>query len=285
MRPQRILVLYKMSTYQYYQDRSECDRPDDCEVDRFQKTHDAHYRSLESIEQALVSRSLDYDKVERGQLKDYGNYDLIITVGGDGTFLEAARYTDEQLILGINSDPNWSVGRLCLARKETIGDYLDAMLSENFQHGSLNRMKISFEKACNVTYFINDILISHLNPASLSRYVLKINDSEEEQRSSGVWFSTASGSTGAVHSAGGPVLDIKSDNIVYMPRELYRGWTKKEYAFMGEVLSSGSRVEVSSLMAEGMVFVDGSHQRISFPAPERLLISRAENPLRLVVLQ
>ncbi len=43
------------------------------------------------------------------------NLDLIITIGGDGTFLRTAShiYNTNTPILGITSDPTRSVGALC----------------------------------------------------------------------------------------------------------------------------------------------------------------------------
>lgn len=48
--------------------------------------------------------------------------DLLIPIGGDGTFLSAAsRITDNKKpVIGFNSDPNRSEGHLCLPNKYTI---------------------------------------------------------------------------------------------------------------------------------------------------------------------
>lgn len=281
MCPRNILLLYKMSAFQYYQDVPDDCRPDFHKVNRFRETHEVHYETLTHIENVLKDRNLTYQKVERGRIDDYSEFDLIITVGGDGTFLEGARYIQDQLILGVNSDPKWSVGRLCLATRETFQDFLDGILSDEFETLLLNRMKADFKKSGQMIYFLNDILVAHANPASLSRYILSVDGQCEEQRGSGIWFSTAAGSTGAIHSAGGSILDLASGDFQYMPRELYRGWDHEDYQFLGGVFSGEVDVKVISLMAEGMVFVDGSHQRISFIVSEEVVISRAEAPLRL----
>jgi len=284
MRPSRILVLYKKSAFEYYQSMPPEMRPDCARDRRFRETHDRHYQSLEMIETLLRQRGLDYQTAARGETEDYNVFDFVITVGGDGTLLEGARYVEEQLILGVNSDPHWSVGRLCAATAETFSSQLDAILSDHFQPGFLNRMEADFERSGQQVYFINDVLIAHENPASMSRYSLTIDRESEEQRSSGVWISTAAGSTGAVHSAGAPVLNLESDKILYMPRELYQGWTHAPYRLLGGILDPETMVGLESLMNRGMVFVDGCHLRISFSAPERIKIRRAATPLRLAVL-
>jgi len=284
MRPSKILVLHKKSAFEYYQAMPSGMRPDCARDQRFRETHDRHYQSLETIEQLLQENGLDYCKAARGEITDYSLFDFVITVGGDGTLLEGARYVEEQLILGVNSDPLWSVGRLCAATTDTFPVLLNAIMSDHFQSGRLNRMTVRFERSAQQVYFINDLLIAHENPASMSRYCLTVGKKAEEQRSSGIWISTAAGSTGAVHSAGAPVLDLQSDKILYMPRELYQGWTHAPYSLLGGVLEPDTVLELESLMTRGMVFVDGCHLRMAFSAPERIRIDRATTPLRLAIL-
>lgn len=284
MRPSKILILHKKSAFEYYQAMEPEIRPDCARDRRFRETHDRHYQSLAIIERLLQKNGLDYATAARGEITDYSLFDFVITVGGDGTLLEGARYVEEQLILGVNSDPLWSVGRLCAATIDTFSVHLEAILSDHFQSGRLNRMTVYFERSAQQVYFINDVLIAHENPASMSRYCLTVGKETEEQRSSGVWISTAAGSTGAVHSAGAPVLDLQSDKILYMPRELYQGWTHAPYSLLGGVLEADTVLELESLMTRGMVFVDGCHLRIAFSAPERIRIDRAATPLRLAIL-
>ncbi len=284
MQPKKILLLYKISTFQYYQKFPKECRPDYSEMDRFKETHHTHLETVAMIESLLSDHGLCYEKVARGGIEDYSEFDLIITVGGDGTFLEGARYSSGQPILGVNSDPNWSVGRLCLANPKTFDYFLKAFLSDGHVLRKVNRMKVSFKKSGIVKMFVNDILAAHTNPASMSRYVLDINGECEEQRGSGIWFSTAAGSTGAICSAGGAMIDLESSDYQYVPRELYKGWRRVPYRFQGGILSQTDQASLTSLMMEGVVFIDGSHQRIPFDASERLTISRAETPLFLVAM-
>lgn len=277
-----ILLLYKTSTYQYYCNAPSCHRPQHGELDRFKETHEEHYATIDYLEYLLKDRGLSYQKQMRGQLNDYSGFDVVITVGGDGTFLEGASYITDQKILGVNSDPNWSVGRLCFATKETAADYIDNLVNANVQLLSLNRLSIRVDGLDEEILCTNDVLVAHHNPASLSRYVLCIDGAGEEQRSSGIWFATAAGSTGAIHSAGGQVIQLSSQDLQYMPRELYRGWRQEQYRLTGGILSGGTKIELASLMAEGVLFIDGSHRRIPFGAPNVIRIGQASFPLLMI---
>ena len=70
-------------------------------------------------------------------------------------------------------------------------------------------------------YILNDILVAHQCPAAMSRYRISVDGQCEEQYGSGVWISTAAGSTAGILSAGGRVMRPGSKRIQYMSRELF----------------------------------------------------------------
>ncbi|HSV42923.1 MAG TPA: NAD(+)/NADH kinase [Candidatus Bathyarchaeia archaeon] len=284
MKIESILVLYKRSTYQHYQEERVSPCPDPGEFARFKETHDRHYETLAKVENILNQHRLHYEKSERGKKLDYDRFKLIITVGGDGTFFEAARQVRNQFILGVNSDPQWSVGRFCTATQENFDSILSALLEDRPHITNRNRLKITSKHTKHTVHFINDILVCHANPASLSRYVLCIGNDAEEQRSSGVWISTAAGSTGALHSAGGQILAAESSDFQYMPRELYAGWSGGHYHLRGGVLPQDTPMHITSLMQDGVVFIDGSHECMPFPASEEIQVTSSEFPLKVLHL-
>jgi len=58
---------------------------------------------------------------------------LIISLGGDGTFLHTSSMieSDQIPILGINTDPSWSLGNLCnrfLYKERTKKKHIDKLL-------------------------------------------------------------------------------------------------------------------------------------------------------------
>ncbi len=81
------------------------------ELNKFKHAHDEHYKSLRAVSKILMTHGVRYTENCRGRKLNYDRFDLVITVGGDGTFLEAARMLKGQVIIGINSAPSHSVGR------------------------------------------------------------------------------------------------------------------------------------------------------------------------------
>lgn len=282
-----VLLLYKKSAYSiYFLERKAVlirRKTQDIknEIKRFKKAHDEHHRTLRIVESVLRRCGINCSKRSRGQRIDFSKYDLVITVGGDGTFLEAARSTKDQVIIGVNSAPSFSVGKLCMANAKNFPDIMNGLLQGRLRFIFWPRLHLNLEgHACPVKC-TNDILICHSNPAAMSRYYLEMKGIKEEQRSSGLWIAAPAGTSGAIKSAGGKVLKPEEKRIQYMPRELYGGFNQK-YRLQGDVLNAGSTITVTSLMREGAIFVDGTHFKLKFPFNAIVKVSVSPHPLRTV---
>lgn len=274
----KILLLYKISTYQYLQ-KSFCQRPK--EIDRFYRSHKRHYAALALIEKFFKQNHIPYHLARRGDQIRFSDYNLFITIGGDGTFLEAAHHAHEQIVLGINSDPQLSVGKFCSTTAENFPKLFGKLQAHKAKVVLLNRFLLNLDGKNLPLLALNDVLVCHQNPAAMSHYYLQINRRREEQRSSGIWLSSAAGSTGAIHSAGGRILPLTSSRIQYLPREIYHGWGKA-YRLTGSILSADAMIEVTSLMREGVFFIDGAHQKFPFRFGQKLKITSADQRLRMV---
>ena len=231
---------------------------------------------------ALRRRGLRAVVADRSAPSQGHRFDLVISVGGDGTFLEAARGVTDELVLGVNSNPARSAGSFCAADAKTFAAVLEKVLRGKARIISANRLQLSCHGRLFGPPVLNEILVTHRKPAAMSRYRLEIGGQREEQRSSGLWIATAAGSTGAILSAGGKRLPRHSRRLQYRPRELYSGGIF-HYRLRGGVIPAGRKVAVTSLMADGLICVDG--ERITFPfrAGERLELSPFPKPLRLVI--
>lgn len=283
----KILILYKKSAYKIYflERKSSLFRKERSfasgEINGFKKAHDRHYKSLEMIQGVLDRYPIDYHVRARGSKIDFSIYHLVITVGGDGTFLEAARGMKTQLILGVNSDPQSSIGRFCSCMPENFEKIFKKFLEDKVKIKTLERihLDLKFDRKHDAVEVLNDILICHQNPAAMSRYSLSINGIGEEQRSSGIWISTAAGSSGAIHSAGGKLMEQEAKGIQYKPRELYR-WPQRKYRLTGGIVKS---IIVTSLMRNGVVFVDGAHFKLPFHFSAKVKILHSRWPLKVII--
>jgi len=254
------------------------------EISRFKKAHDEHYQGLKQIENVLRKYGINYKKQCRGGKITYSQYDLIITAGGDGTFLEACQKIKDQTIIGVNSTPNFSVGKLCTINVKDFEKVIQHIVKKRYVVSHWQRLRLVLEGHVRPVDCVNDILVCHSDPAAVSRYYLEIGKTKEEQRNSGLWVATPAGSSGAIKSAGGKQLKVIEKKIQYMPRELYYGFNK-QYCLTGGVLKGKQAIAVTSLMRNGMIFVDGTHNKFKFPYNSMLKVSFSPNPLNVLTIK
>lgn len=251
---------------------------------RFLKARRTHRRTLAQVLAALRESGLTPHLTPRAREVDTRPYSLVVSVGGDGTFLEAARCVtgEGQRILGVNSDPERSAGSFCSADGRTFARKLREVLSGRAKAARLQRMELRLNGRRLGRPVLNDVLVTHRRPAAMSRYWLKVGARREEQRSSGLWIATAAGSTGAIRSAGGKPLLRSSRALLYRPRELYAA-VGLRYRFKGGRVPAGRRLAVGSLMPDGMICADGEHMTFPFLYGDVLEVRPSPSPLSAIL--
>lgn len=244
-----------------------------------------HNRTVEEVRRALRRHKITFaeaplaglDARLKGQL---AISDLVITIGGDGTALGASHYIRGGAMLGVNSAPGDSVGHFCSVNRKNFEARLDAILSGKWKPKVLSRLQITLDEHPLPELALNDVLIAHNCPASTTRYLIKVGRREEEHRSSGIWISTAAGSTAGIGSAGGKKMPLGSKRIQYLVRELYRE-PKRSYTLTRGFIEAGDDITIASKMATGEMYIDGAKTRYEFPFGTRVRISTAEHGLKI----
>lgn len=283
---QKVLIVAKKSAYQTYFNEYQ-ERPlrtlvrkGDKALLRIRSSHNTHYETLSYVKSVLKKKRIPTHVCFRGEFFNPEKYDLVISVGGDGSFLEASHPLKAQRLLGVNSDKRHSVGNFCAADRRNFEKNFDRILCGNYQIKKLNRLSVRLNGKPLGFFVLNDLLVSHACPAGMSHYILKIGARKEHQRSSGVWVATAAGSSGAAHSAGGKLLPETSKKIQYIPRELFRGYGQR-YRLTGGILPEGTVLSIISQMQEGMLYLDGAHHSMPFEYGDEVKISNGP-PLEAV---
>lgn len=217
-------------------------------------------------------------------------FDLVLSVGGDGTFLTAACACLDTPILGIRSSVA-SVAHFCLADRSTFVTHLKGILAGTLQPAALLRLEARLKKVVvadgKVTFVdhvvdfpvLNDVLVHNANPAETTRYIIETGGKTEWQDSSGVYIGTPAGCTGALRSAGGKRLDVTARQFEFVVREPYIRPGKGLYALMRGLLDEKSEISIVSRMNNGKVFVDGPHRTQEFNFGDRLTLRRHPHDL------
>jgi NAD+ kinase len=290
MKKPKVLVVYKESAYSRYLSsrklRGVLRRGGYLKV--MMGSHKRHHATLRTVLSTLKAGGFQPEMLRRDQvhrLRDVdGKYRLVVTVGGDGTLLDASHYVGKTPVLGVNSDPSRSVARFSGCAGEGFHRTLSALLRGELRPVRVARLEFSVNGKKGKWRVLNDLLVTTASPAGTSRYILQVGRRAEEQLSSGVWISTAAGSTAASLSAGGKALPVSDRGFQYVVREAYHRKFGPRKLLKG-VLPSGAVLGMTSRMKEGKVFVDGAALSLPFRMGDRLRVWASKEPLNLIGLR
>ena len=290
MPKQRVLIVYKESAYTRNLPARELashfKKGDYWDVLR--ASHERHHASLESVRRVLAEAGYKTTHVLRNRIHNLKQldrrFDLVVSVGGDGTLLEVSHHLRQVPVLGVNSDPNHSVARFSgcdeKAFPKVLADYRKGRIGTK----KITRLEFSVNGKLNPWLVLNEILVAAGNPAGTSRYILEAGARAEEQLSSGVWIGTAAGSTAALFSAGGKKLALTSTSFQYIVREAYHRKFGVRKLLKG-VLGPRRKIRMISYMRQGRVFLDGANLEFPFKLGDRLEIGVSPHPLKVIGLK
>ncbi len=145
--------------------------------------------------------------------------DMMISIGGDGTFLESVTFVREREIpiLGVNSG---RLGFLADIAPEEIQAALSEVLNGNYdvEDRSLISMKCSHSIDQDFSFALNDFTIRKSDRATLIKIHSWVNGEYlNSYWADGLIVSTPTGSTAYSMSVGGPIVVPESNNFIVSP--------------------------------------------------------------------
>lgn len=173
------------------------------------------YLEDRKISSKIISTDVNADKLEVG----FG-YDLVITLGGDGTVLYASRSVCHLgiPILPINLG---TFGYITEVGKDEWIEALEAYMNgkKNISRRLMLRVYVSRNgKKVFSSTALNEIVVSSSGIAKVINLKLKIDNTLAGSfRADGMIVATPTGSTGYSLAAGGPILDAEMSAIVITP--------------------------------------------------------------------
>jgi NAD+ kinase len=216
-----------------------------------------------------------------GLVEQLPGTDALVVLGGDGTFLRASRAIAEVdvPILGINLG---KVGFLSKAEAGELDAVLAAILAGDYRvdermalEGRILRDGRPIDDLRHVA--LNDFVIARGSLARVCRLDVAIDDSHLATFvADGLVVSSPTGSTGYSFSAGGPILDPVSRNLVVTPIAAYLS------AIRSVVVSPQQVVRCRVVDAhEALVSIDG-REDMAIEVGDVVEVRAVERPLRLI---
>ena len=146
----------------------------------------------------------------------YGEMDIFLVLGGDGTFLSISGIASELDIpvVGVNLG---RLGFLSEIEKENLAEDIDKLLAEDFK--IQERMMLSAEFDGKKATALNDIVVARENSLlKILEFDVYIDDEFVDNfKADGVIISTPTGSTAYSLSAGGPIVDPSMEIMIITP--------------------------------------------------------------------
>ncbi len=214
-------------------------------------------------------------------VRELATTDALVVLGGDGTFLRAVRAVAEVdvPILGINLG---KVGFLSKAEAGELDDVLAKIVAGRFTidermalEGRILRHGQPIDHARH--FALNDIVVARGSLARVCRFDVAIDDTHLATFiADGLVVASPTGSTGYSFSAGGPILDPVSRNLVVTPIAAYLS------AIRSVVVSPKQMVRCTVVDAyEALVSVDG-REDIPVAVGDVVEVYAVERPIRLI---
>jgi NAD+ kinase len=238
--------------------------------------------TLSLVKRALKKHGIDFLVKNREKLSKshFKNKDLVIAVGGDGTFLRASHFIlDDTPIFGVNSDPKCKEGFFMAAIGKDFGQKLGKLLHNRNKIVRIHRLEAQIGKKRVPELALNEFYVASEKPYNTARYCIIFRGKKERQKSSGILISTAAGSHAWVKSAGGKVLPFSSDRFEYLVREPYCGRVSAKCSFVNNLLEKDEKLEIIFEVGNGILIADSLSNEHRFKAGKKVIVKLSNKPL------
>lgn len=149
------------------------------------------------------------------------SFDLLISIGGDGTILRAAALVRDSRIpiLGVNAG---RLGFLASVQKDNIAEFLQYVVDRNYTISERSVLEVHSEPAnqglTDINFALNEVSVSRKDTTSMITIETWLNgEFLNAYWADGLILATPTGSTGYSLSCGGPILTPETQSLVITP--------------------------------------------------------------------
>lgn len=234
-------------------------------------------------ELVIDRQSVDPEQFEQAISTDFSDIDIMISMGGDGTFLNAVHAMNRRQvpIVGINLG---SVGFLTEIRPNEVEEGLNRLLCDDFVIEERMLLDVSCVDAEGYVKYselaLNEALLSRgasqrIIPVQLyfdQRYI-------ENIRCDGILVATPTGSTGYAMAAGGPIVHPDLELVTITPICPY-SLHNRSYLLNP---STEVSLKLDHYPADATLSVDGRNE-VAFKRGDQVNVRRAQEKLQRICL-
>lgn len=223
--------------------------------------------------------AVDIDVVDADDYAAQG-CELVLVLGGDGTFLRAAELARnaEIPVLGVNLG---HIGFLAEAEAEAIDHVLERIITRDYRVEERMTLDIAVRAGGRVVqrgWALNEASLEKSTRYGVLNVVLEVDGRPVSAFGcDGVLVSAPTGSTAYAFSAGGPILWPDLEAILVVPNNAHALFARPMVTSPTALIA----IEMEADGSDALVFCDGRRQMV-VPAGGRLEVTRCEISLKWV---
>ena len=236
---------------------------------------------LKKVEEVLKGSQIDFHLANRDFLvkEQFRNVNLIVAVGGDGTFLRAVQFMKNGLVIGVNADPKNKEGFFMKAKKEDFEEKLKSAMSGNLKIIKLPRLEASINGKKIDSLAVNEFFIGPNRGYQAAKYTIQIGNSKEMHKSSGVLVTTPAGSHAWASACGAGKMELGEKRFQYVVREPYIRKIFKGYRLLKGKIRENEKVIVISEMLHGIIVADSVGREHHLRPDDKIVVKVSKNSI------
>lgn len=241
-------------------------------------------KTLNKVKAVLKKYKIHFNLADRDKLRreQFTKRDLIIAVGGDGTFLRAAQFVGNEIMFGINAEVKRKEGFFMKADKKSFEKKLKKILMNRIKIKKLQRLETRINGRKIEALALNEFYIGPKKGYHAAKYVIQAGKTKERHKSSGILTTTPAGSHAWAKAAYREIMKLDSKNFQFVVREPYEGNVYKNYRLKHGILGSNDAIKVFSEMLDGVIVADSVGREYSFKNGSKATIKLSKNYLNVI---
>jgi NAD kinase len=226
---------------------------------------------------------------ERLRKRDIRQRSRVLVLGGDDTFKGVSHFLTDQVVVGINSDPETSNGALLNFTAESLEGLVPCLEAGDCGYEEWTRLEASIDGKKLPRLAISEVFTGSRDRLKSSRFLLEKGGFAVRLSNSGILVATGTGSTGWYNGAAScehgssPVWERTAKEARFFTTEAFFGRLNARFPRSGILSGEDELILTNRSHSRGVVSIDSVFNRV-LPRGSAVSIKISDSSLRVAKL-